>query len=204
MRPKLPPFVARLFPVRALPVVLGVGCLAIGGPLTGMLWLALLTSDQTSDVSQWLLAPSGPLLILGGPGCLLLGIWLCCPDPPRPRQAKEPSPQRAVPRPRFRLGTLMAVVAGVAVAGAFWRRVESFEALHEYHRASRRAMLLNTTGTYSGHEGDRGRWYHEPGMIEFTEREYALFDWHFALAKKYEQAARRPWLPVDPDPPEPK
>jgi hypothetical protein len=32
----------------------------------------------------------------------------------------------------------------------------------------------------------------------------ARFEWHFALFEKYERAARRPWLPVEPDPPEPK
>ncbi len=31
-----------------------------------------------------------------------------------------------------------------------------------------------------------------------------LFRYHERLRKKYEEAARHPWLPVDPDPPEPK
>jgi hypothetical protein len=29
-------------------------------------------------------------------------------------------------------------------------------------------------------------------------------DWHALLGEKYRQAARYPWLPVEPDPPEPK
>ncbi len=32
----------------------------------------------------------------------------------------------------------------------------------------------------------------------------ATQEWHRALRDKYEDAARRPWLPVPPDPPGPK
>jgi hypothetical protein len=31
-----------------------------------------------------------------------------------------------------------------------------------------------------------------------------IVDHHVALARKYQHAARRPWVPVAPDPPEPK
>jgi hypothetical protein len=35
------------------------------------------------------------------------------------------------------------------------------------------------------------------------EEHYRLMDHYEALKLKYERAARRPWLPVEPDPPEP-
>jgi hypothetical protein len=37
-----------------------------------------------------------------------------------------------------------------------------------------------------------------------TRREVEESDWHLALAQKYRGAAARPWLPVEPDPPEPE
>jgi hypothetical protein len=37
-----------------------------------------------------------------------------------------------------------------------------------------------------------------------TRAEVKKSAWHAALAEKYRHAALYPWLPVEPDPPEPK
>lgn len=134
------------------------------------------------------------------------------PTPPAPasflnrggRGASLPERRRAMRTPRFRVRTLMIAVAVVGVGAAFWCRAEGFRRCHEYHLAQCRAILTNVDGTYSGHEGDRTRWFHYPKMVEFTAREYATLDWHTHLVRKYRLAARRPWLPVAPDPPPPK
>lgn len=39
---------------------------------------------------------------------------------------------------------------------------------------------------------------------EKVERNLVKGNWHEKLGEKYRQAAGRPWLPVEPDPPEPK
>jgi hypothetical protein len=42
------------------------------------------------------------------------------------------------------------------------------------------------------------------GPVRELRREQDLHLYHLALSRKYERAARYPWLPVAPDPPEPK
>jgi hypothetical protein len=42
-----------------------------------------------------------------------------------------------------------------------------------------------------------------PGAARYLRREKALVRYHSELTAKYERAARYPWLPVTPDPPEP-
>ena len=37
-----------------------------------------------------------------------------------------------------------------------------------------------------------------------SKREYIIRDWHAQMERKYRRAAFLPWLPVAPDPPEPK
>jgi hypothetical protein len=61
-------------------------------------------------------------------------------------------------------------------------------------------MLWGANSYYSGHELDRPRFWHADGK-EFTVREEDRLLWHGRLAGKYLRAARRPWLPVEPDPP---
>jgi hypothetical protein len=36
------------------------------------------------------------------------------------------------------------------------------------------------------------------------DKRWRLLEWHGSMARKYEHAARYPWLPVAPDPPEPR
>jgi hypothetical protein len=74
---------------------------------------------------------------------------------------------------------MMVLVAVIAVATApgfiLWRR----------------SIELASRGRYHAHRAS----------------EYASTDWssyHRGLAEKYERASQHPWLPVEPDPPEPK
>jgi hypothetical protein len=40
--------------------------------------------------------------------------------------------------------------------------------------------------------------------IGMPDERWRLFEWHQLMARKYEYAARHPWLPIAPDPPKPK
>jgi hypothetical protein len=39
--------------------------------------------------------------------------------------------------------------------------------------------------------------------LGMDDKRWRLFQWHLSIARTYERAARHPWLPVEPDPPEP-
>jgi hypothetical protein len=86
----------------------------------------------------------------------------------------------------------MIAVAVVAVASAIGlglrRRSARFDRLADHHFALAGPSYPRPTG------------WELSGPAIFTP----LGSWHFALARKYHRAARRPWLPVPPDPPEPE
>jgi hypothetical protein len=70
----------------------------------------------------------------------------------------------------------------------------SFGSLAAYHQSK---------GVY-GYACSRTSW----ALIDcngkvMTPAEVKAADWHRALAEKYREAAAHPWLPVEPDPPEP-
>jgi hypothetical protein len=55
------------------------------------------------------------------------------------------------------------------------------------------------------HQGQVKRLYDQYGEAEnFFGRASGGILWHSELQWKYERAARYPWLPVEPDPPEPE
>jgi hypothetical protein len=88
-----------------------------------------------------------------------------------------------LPRPRFTVRRLMVAVAITAVAtymGMVAWRIETYAM-----RADAHARHLN-----SGHS--------------FIYDSTDLIQWHERMRLKYENAARNPWFPVAPDPPEPK
>ena len=95
---------------------------------------------------------------------------------------------------RLRLRTLKIAVAVAAVifgVEALRRRDRAFRERAAYHRAWVR---------------NRGRFFSPIILLPPYDRAYSqdsLKDWHRRMAEKYERAARRPWLPVEPDPPEP-
>jgi hypothetical protein len=89
-----------------------------------------------------------------------------------------------LPRVRFTLRRMMLVVAVVAIHFGLtaWmeRRATQFRALYADH--------INKVGVVSSPKP----WPHEVQGI-----------YHLAMGEKYRVAALRPWLPVEPDPPEP-
>jgi hypothetical protein len=99
--------------------------------------------------------------------------------------------------PRFRFtvrGMMLAVaVAGMACGGEVVRRRRAaFLAQAEVHRAL--ADYLSVSEHYVLRPGDT--------HLSLTGRRRAEVE--ARLAAKYERAARHPWLPVAPDPPEPE
>ncbi|MBV9510926.1 MAG: hypothetical protein JO303_11665 [Caulobacteraceae bacterium] len=108
--------------------------------------------------------------------------------------------------PRYRVRTLMIAVAIAGAVGGAWtalgRRRERFERLGWYHRGQVVSILF-------GAPGADGRYVYEPtdhgqsGEL-ITARQKRLDRWHEAMAQKYWQAARYPWLPVARDPPRPE
>jgi hypothetical protein len=101
-------------------------------------------------------------------------------------------------RPRFSLRLAMALVAVVASGLGSYVGIES-----------RRLTLL---GLAEAHRSQMIAW-EEVGPSEASRKRFDLAGrevslkahrWHEVLAKKYERAARYPWLPVEPDPPEPR
>ena len=98
--------------------------------------------------------------------------------------------------PRFTVRRLMVHVAILALAMAFldnvampWaaRRSEEFRELGQYHRGV----------SWTIHPVDRNR--RRAGWNSAR-----LLEYHARMAEKYDRAARFPWLPVAPDPPEPE
>ena len=95
--------------------------------------------------------------------------------------------------PRFRLRTLLVAVAVVAVVLGFvcWKR-----------EMERRAYVYQRRAFYHlvrGFDGVRD-WIRARRSPEVHRRVV----YHDALAKKWHRAWRYPWLPVEPDPPEPE
>jgi hypothetical protein len=100
----------------------------------------------------------------------------------------------------------MAVVAALAlVLGAIagmWRRARRFERLATSH-------ALDAV-TYADAAWDCVRFnLNRDGDVDsatrgMADRYWELYVYHGLLEEKYDRAASRPWLPVEPDPPEPK
>ena len=129
-------------------------------------------------------------------------------------------------RPRFTVRRLMVLVAIVAIAFGYRnaiRRRDKFEFQAFFHRQEMqdcRAYLAGATVLTT--EGDGKRTYRravptgpDPFIADARSRGWGveLFEpaslkrleaYHAAMTAKYERAARYPWLPVEPDPPEPE
>ncbi len=88
-----------------------------------------------------------------------------------------------LPRPRYSVRWLMIAVAIIAVAtymGMVAWRFATYAV-----RADAHARHLNSGRSFKYDSSD-------------------LIQWHEQMRLKYQNAARNPWLPVGPDPPEPK
>lgn len=87
-------------------------------------------------------------------------------------------------RPKLTIGRLMALVALAATTLGLWSWM------------ARRAVAF-----HAGAVVHRERAYHVSLACRIDN---VLLEHHEGLARKYEMAARRPWLSVEPDPPEPE
>lgn len=96
--------------------------------------------------------------------------------------------------PRFRIRTMMVAVAIAGLAfgtDRLARRRAYYDQRAEIWQ-ERADDFVTGTGVCLREELDR------PGMY------MKLYEHNLALAKKYREVARRPWLPVEPDPPQPE
>lgn len=107
-----------------------------------------------------------------------------------------------MPLPRFRIRTLMIAVAVAALfAGAgvgLLRRRSAFQ-----RRAAVYARAANEEGLVGMYIERRYHWGPAEPEKPIIQAHYRRSDHYDALRAKYERAARRPWLPVPPDPPAP-
>ena len=106
------------------------------------------------------------------------------------------SPREVAPisRPRITVRRLMVAVALLAAVLGLGveskRRQERFAALAAYHAGFYRGSI------FIGGTPEDSKEFHAWLISDF--------DWHATMAEKYRLAARYPFLPVLPDPPEPK
>jgi hypothetical protein len=107
------------------------------------------------------------------------------------------------PRVRFTVRRMMAAVAVAALVSAGWVESARMEAAMEEWRLECSLRAIDHSLSASIHSG--GRWPcrltsppSEPSVIDPKKAAY-----HAAMARKWSAAADRPWLAVEPDPPEP-
>jgi hypothetical protein len=116
------------------------------------------------------------------------GITLSARAPGRPHATR-------LPRARLTVRRLIVAVAVVGIAFGssvvLWRRAEKFRRLAADHGMQRVRVK-------DGQEGSM--WFKLDGDTSSPARD----GWRRALAEKYDRAARYPFLPVGPDPPEPE
>lgn len=122
-----------------------------------------------------------------------------------------------MPRLRFKIRWLMVVVALVALAAGGFREHARLKQLSEWY--NRRALFfarrgghyrLNLALTHADWEAkvseirkaNEGEWF-KTGAGPSPEDCRRLWPYYQSLRLKYEHASRYPWLPVEPDPPEP-
>ena len=93
-------------------------------------------------------------------------------------------------RPRCTVRRLMVAVAIVGVVlGVMIERNSRFRKLASLHQAECEKLLKMPIIMFAGSSDD-------PVMRRL--------EWHYPMKLKYERAARYPWLPAAPDPPEPE
>jgi hypothetical protein len=111
-------------------------------------------------------------------------------------------------RPRVTIWRWMAAVAvvGLMIGGGVWlkQRRDYFRSLAQSHQKEVASSTARSEALKSRFGSTSERKIEE---IMDLQRDYDQMldraDHHASLARKYERAAHRPWLPVDPDPPEP-
>ena len=101
---------------------------------------------------------------------------------------------------------LAVVMLAIFLGARLWaeRRRARFNALADWHH--RQIVCV-----FVGYPGPDGEYVYEAtsdpqksGDPPVSPRQQRISTWHRNIAVKYWRAARSPWLPVEPDPPEPK
>jgi hypothetical protein len=96
---------------------------------------------------------------------------------------------------------VVAVVALFMTRGEVRRRQNEFQQLAAYHQKARSLIVAGRGRT----SGNMEIWLrHDPSKTSWRLSSVWRAAYHSAMREKYEHAARYPWLPVEPDPPEPK
>jgi hypothetical protein len=98
--------------------------------------------------------------------------------------------------PRFRLSIRRMMIVVAIVAACFWgsasiRRRGRFSDMARIWGNTEAALCETAQGSVPGPHGDPA---YNRVLAEYSGK----------MRMKYERAARYPWLPVEPDPPEPK
>jgi hypothetical protein len=105
--------------------------------------------------------------------------------------------------PRMTTRRWMVAVAIVAVGIGTWMLIErsrSYAALGSLHAESEKECR-RIVEAFEGSRFDPVIWGEALALVRRSRK---LLPYHAALRRKYERASRRPWLPVEPDPPEPQ
>jgi hypothetical protein len=89
-----------------------------------------------------------------------------------------------------------ALVAAAKESYSIWQRAASYRRLSQYHATlgTTERRLIRYFDQYPGAFRGRKRWQDE------RPRWMSLAEYEDQLRSKYDRAARRPWLPVGPDP----
>jgi hypothetical protein len=106
-------------------------------------------------------------------------------------------------RLRFTVRRMLITVAALSVLTWLLVMTNRFVTLRrEYEARSRRYWMANLA--YDDVHEDEPGVTPTPEHIRWKAHRRAMRAYNGRLRRKYENAAARPWLPVEPDPPEPQ
>ena len=113
-----------------------------------------------------------------------------------------------VPRLRITIRSVMIIVAVAALAlaaEATRRRMANLSAAYRLRALvhQNKAELAEGNAIESESAYRRGQ-PPDPKYAKWSEGFQRLAEFHCAMMRKYERAASRPWLPIDPDPTPPQ
>jgi hypothetical protein len=87
-------------------------------------------------------------------------------------------------------GWMVAVAMAATALGVTMERRNRFRKVADYHQGEFSKLVRRLPGFMSAGSSE------DPTMLRL--------EWHESMRRRYDRAARYPWLPVEPDPPEPK
>ena len=112
-----------------------------------------------------------------------------------------------LPRMTMRRWMMAVAAIGLMIGGGVLlkQRRDYFLSLAQSHQKEVASSTARGTALKSRFGGTPGMTAEEILRLhDDYERMMDRADHHASLARKYEEAARYPWLPVEPDPPEPE